>query len=78
MAYAIYTTQAAAQAALDAVNAAFESGLQPEHVTQRWADLTECAEGWAFEKPLCPELCTLLGEHTEAESMTVIEAEEFI
>jgi hypothetical protein len=70
MAYAIYTTQAAAQAALDEVNVAFELALEPEHVTQRWADLTECAEGWAFIKPTCPQLCTLLGEHTEAESVT--------
>lgn len=76
MSYAIYTTQSAAQAALDAVNAAFEVGHQPDDVTQRWAELTACVEGWAFEKPSCETLCVLLGEHTEAEKITVAKPTE--
>jgi hypothetical protein len=70
MAYAIYTDQASATADLAAVNAAFAAGLHVGDVTQRWAELVQCTNGWAFVKPDCPQLCTLLGEHTEAESVT--------
>jgi hypothetical protein len=68
--YCIYTDQASATADLAAVNAAFAAGLHVGDVTQRWAELVQCAEGWAFVKPDCPQLCPLLGEHTEAESVT--------
>ena len=81
MSYAIYATQAAAAAALAAINPAYLATVHevrgdgttqpPPPITQCWAvDPIECAEGWAFVKPLCPQLCTLLGEHTEAESIT--------
>lgn len=70
--YLVYTDQARAAADLALVNYAFVAGRDPSTLTSKWAELTECADGWAFEKPLCPELCTLLGEHTEAESITAI------
>lgn len=80
MSYAIYPTRAAADAALDAINPAYLATVHevrgdgitqpPPPITQAWADPIECAEGWAFVKPKCPQLCTLLGEHTEAESLT--------
>jgi hypothetical protein len=80
MIYAIYPTRAAAEEALAAINPAYlatvrevrvDGIMQPlPPITQWWADPIECAEGWAFLKPNCSQICTLLGEHTEAESIT--------
>jgi hypothetical protein len=67
--HAIYTTQSAAQMALDAVNAAFAATLPAHSVTQRWCDSPmECAEGWAIPYP--PEqFIALLGSHIPADSI---------
>jgi hypothetical protein len=73
--HALYTTQPAAQAALDAVNAAFAAKLPAHSVTQQWCDSPiNCVEGWATPYP--PEqFIALLGAHIAADAITAIPTE---
>ena len=76
MSYAIYTTQAAAQAALDAVNAAFVAFLQAGSITQCWCDSpTACVEGWAIPMPKEP-FRAQLGDCVFADQITI--ADQFL